>query len=252
MHYRTDVNAVDYRSTTGRSLPDSYALSDQCERRRLHVDHRAFTARPDTYYDNNDTFFSSALPHQSSHCATTQVWLSVVNPSNTQNVSLSPCSSLATTAIKMWFWSALLLSTGLSSSATLQRCLLKLISAFVTVLRVFAFFPWHWATPFNWRGRCHNTVYFNCCGRCHNTVYKHRLHSQIKSPATASAAILILSQIPCNFCQEKYFRKRSGNKNLSTTIVSSRRYPSTTPVLLQVLTLSEFPSATAVTEALPN
>ena len=78
MHYRTDVNAVDYRPTTGRSLPDSYALSDQCERRRLHVEHRAFTARPDTYYDNNDTFFSSALPHQSSHCAATQVWVSVV------------------------------------------------------------------------------------------------------------------------------------------------------------------------------
>ena len=36
--------------------------------------------------------------------------------------------------------SALLLSTGLSSSATLQRCLLKLISAFGAVLRVFAFF----------------------------------------------------------------------------------------------------------------
>ena len=58
-------------------LTDSYALSDRCERRRLQVDHRAFTARLNTYYDNNDAFFSSALPHQSSHCAATQVWASV-------------------------------------------------------------------------------------------------------------------------------------------------------------------------------
>ena len=76
--YRTDVNAVDYMSTTGRSQPDSYAFSDRCERRRLHVDHRAFTARPDTYYKNNVAFFSGALPHQSSHCAATQMWVSVV------------------------------------------------------------------------------------------------------------------------------------------------------------------------------
>ena len=72
MHYRTDVNAVDYGSTTGRSLRDSYALSDQCERRQLHVDHRAFTARPGIYYETNDAF-----PNQSPHCAATQVWVSV-------------------------------------------------------------------------------------------------------------------------------------------------------------------------------
>ena len=78
MHYRTDVNAVDYRSTTGRSLPDSYALSDRCEHRRLQVDHRAFTARPNTYYATNDAFLSGALPHQSPLCAATQVWVSVV------------------------------------------------------------------------------------------------------------------------------------------------------------------------------
>ena len=71
------MNAVDYRSTTGRSLPESYALSNRCERHRLHVDHRAFTARSNTYFATNDAFFSGALPHQSPHCAATQVWVSV-------------------------------------------------------------------------------------------------------------------------------------------------------------------------------
>ena len=103
--YRIDVNAVDYMSTTGRSLPDSCALLPRCERCRLHVDHRAFTARPDTYYAPNDASLSGALPHQSPHCATTQVWVSVFEcgkPVHYQNVSeTSPCSSLATTAIKM-------------------------------------------------------------------------------------------------------------------------------------------------------
>ena len=56
---------------------DSNALSDRCERRRLRVDHRAFTAQPDTYYATNDAFLSGALPHQSAHCAATQVWVSV-------------------------------------------------------------------------------------------------------------------------------------------------------------------------------
>ena len=70
------MNAVDYRSTTWRSLPDSYAFSDRCKRRRRQVDHRAFTARPDTYA-TNDAFLSGALPHQSPDCAATQVWVSV-------------------------------------------------------------------------------------------------------------------------------------------------------------------------------
>ena len=77
MHYQTDVNAVDYRSITGRSLTDSYALSDRCERCRLHVDHRAFTVRPNTYYETNDAFLRDALPHQSPHSAATQVWVFV-------------------------------------------------------------------------------------------------------------------------------------------------------------------------------
>ena len=142
MHYQTDVNAVDYRSTTGRSLPDSYALSDRCKRRWLDVDQRAFTARPDTYYETNDAFLSGdTSPSVSSLCCDTGVYLCMVYRSSTQNVSLSggtsSCSSLANTAIKICFWSALLFSTGLASSATLQRCRLYLISAFWTVLLVF-------------------------------------------------------------------------------------------------------------------
>ena len=152
MHYRTDVNAVDYRSTTGRSLPDSYALSDQCERRRLHVDHRAFTARPDTYYDNNDTFFSSALPHQSSHCAATQVWVSVVEcgepvqhpkcqlvtmqlPGNhrDQNVILISPSAL--------HW-AVIIGNVAEMSSEMDLCIWDCPACFY-------FFPWHWETPFN-------------------------------------------------------------------------------------------------------
>ena len=60
---------------------------------------------------------------------------------STQNVSLSgrtsSCSPLANTAMKMCFSSALPSSTGLASSATLQRCLLKWISTLWTVPLVF-------------------------------------------------------------------------------------------------------------------
>ena len=152
MHYRTNVNAVDYMSTTGRSLPDSYALSDQCERRRLHVDHRAFTARPDTYYDNNDAFFSSALPHQFSHCAATQMWVSVVecgepvqhpkcqlvtmqHPGNHRDQNVI---SIISSALH---W-AVIIGNVAEMSSEIDLCIWDCPACF-------CFFPWHWATPFN-------------------------------------------------------------------------------------------------------
>ena len=71
------------------AMPDSYALSDRCERRRLHVDRRAFTARPDTYYETNDAFLSSGTsPSVSSLCCDTDVGRCICAFS-TQNVSVS-------------------------------------------------------------------------------------------------------------------------------------------------------------------
>ena len=84
---------------------------------------------PGKYRDQNELLFCDA-----------GVGRCICAPS-TQNVSLSgrasSCSPLANTAIKMSFCSALPSSTGLASSATLQGCLLKLISALWTVLLVF-------------------------------------------------------------------------------------------------------------------
>ena len=170
-------------STTGRSLPDSYALSDRCERRRLHVDHRAFTARPDTYYATNDAFLSGALPHQSPHCAATQVWVSVFECGEpvqhpkcqlVRNITVQPPGNhrdqnlilISTSALH---WSGVIGNVA-EMSSEIDLCIWDCPACF-------CFFPWHWATLFNWSGRCHTTVYFNWCGRCHNTVYIHCLHS---------------------------------------------------------------------------
>ena len=138
-----------------------YALSDRCECQRLQIDHRAFTARLVCILGPMWTPSTTCRP-QVVHCPTWHllwnqwripqertsplvsslccdtgvgkcIWVWWTRPAP----KMSACSSLATTAIKIWFWSALLLSTGLTSSATLQRCLLKLLSAFWTVLRVF-------------------------------------------------------------------------------------------------------------------
>ena len=152
MHYQTDVNAVDYMSTTGRSLPDSYALSDRCERRRLQVDHRAFTARPNTYYATNDAFLSGALPHQSPLCAATQVWVSVVEcgepvqhpkcqlvtmqlPGNHRN----PNVILISFSALHW---AVIIGNVAEMSSEIDLCIWDCPACF-------CFFPWHWATPFN-------------------------------------------------------------------------------------------------------
>ena len=142
MHYRTNVNAVDYMSTTGRSLPDLTLIM-------ITMTHS----------------WTAALPHQSPHCVATQVWVSVVEcgepvqhpkcqlvtmqlPGNhrDQNVILISPSAL--------HW-AVIIGNVAEMSSEMDLCIWDCPACFYC-------FPWHSATPFNWRGRCHNTVYIHC------------------------------------------------------------------------------------------
>ena len=67
MHYRTDVNSVDYMSITGRSLPDLTVI-----------------VRPMTHS------LAAALSHQSPHCAATEVCVGVfVRPAHKMSAYLA-------------------------------------------------------------------------------------------------------------------------------------------------------------------